>query len=189
MTARTSLRLPLAAGLIALVAACGGAATAGSGDDTSQVAETTDVIEATLEATAEDTAPMPGTDLNACEIVTAADIEAVTDTDGIGDGEFEFNPTVRSPGHSECTYEGDFGRLIVSLTPEDGENLYDAAAGAYKDAVVMDGVGDGAFYSADNNRAFAWKGSVTLMFTIFVSGDLDAAEVSRDLGRAALARV
>jgi hypothetical protein len=188
MTARTSIRLLLASGLIALVAACGGAATAGSGDDASQVAETADVIEATSDA-AEDAAPQPGTDVNACEIVTAADIETATDTDGIGDGEFEANPTVLSPGHSECTYEGDFGRLIVSLTPEDGENLYDAAAGAYKDAVVMDGVGDGAFYSADNNRAFAWKGNVTIMFTIFVSGDLDAAEVSRDLGLAALAKV
>jgi hypothetical protein len=188
MTARTSIRLLLASGLIALVAACGGAATAGSGDDASQVAETADVVEATPEA-AEDAAPQPGTDLNACEIVTAADIETATDTDGIGDGEFESNPTVLSPGHSECTYEGDFGRLIVSLTPEDGENLYDAAAGAYKDAVMMDGVGDGAFYSADNNRAFAWKGNVTIMFTIFVNGDLDAAEVSRDLGLAALAKV
>jgi hypothetical protein len=86
--------------------------------------------------------------------------------------------TSLSPGKTECTYEGDWGRLIVELTPEDGANLYDAARGAYKDASDITGTWDGAFNSAQNHRAFVWKGAVTAMFTMFLNEaeQLDAAE-------------
>jgi hypothetical protein len=180
MTTKTTLRSILLIGLLAAVSACGGAA-AGSppatGDETSAPAETL-VPETADEGAPQDAAPVPGTALNACEIVSPPDIAAATDIDGVEPGQFKSTPTTLSPGHSKCTYEGDFGRILVDLTPEDGANLYDAAAGAYKDAAPIPGIGDGAFYSADNDRAFVWKGSVAIMFTIFVNGELDPADVA-----------
>ncbi|HET9521861.1 MAG TPA: hypothetical protein VFO73_12500 [Candidatus Limnocylindrales bacterium] len=191
MTTQTTLRSILLIGLLAAITACGGAAagsTPATGEEISAPAETLapEVID---EGIPDDAASVPGTALNACEIVTATDIAAATDVDGVEPGEFESTPTTLSPGNSECAYKGDFGRILVDLTPEDGANLYDAAAGAYKDAAPIPGIGDGAFYSADNDRAFVWKGSVAIMFTIFVNGDLDPADVAEKLGKLALAKV
>ena len=190
MTTQTTLRTILLVGLLAAITACGGAAagsTPVSGDEPSTPAET--LAPETTNDAPQDAAPVPGTGLNACEIVTATDIAAVTDVDDVDPGEFESTPTALSPGNSECTYAGDFGRILVDLTPEDGANLYDAAAGSYKDAAPIPGIGDGAFYSADNDRAFVWKGSVAIMLTIFVNGDLDPADVAEKLGKLALAKV
>ncbi|HET9458199.1 MAG TPA: hypothetical protein VFO78_12705 [Candidatus Limnocylindrales bacterium] len=187
MTApRSMIRLLVLTGLIAVLAACGGA-TARDSDGNQTSPEPTIVTEAT--AAPDGDTPEPGTDLDACEILTPADIETATDTSGVAEGEFEATPTVLSPGHTECTYEGDFGGVIVALTPEDGENLYDAAAGAYKDMVLLEGLGDGAFFSADNHRAFVWQGNVTVMFTLFVNGDLDAATVAEAFGEAVVAKL
>ncbi|HEV8698042.1 MAG TPA: hypothetical protein VGQ89_10155 [Candidatus Limnocylindrales bacterium] len=73
----------------------------------------------------------PGTDLNACQIVTSDDVKAATrSTDPVAAGTLKASPTSLSPGHTECRYEGEFGGIIVALTPEDGANLYDAARGA-----------------------------------------------------------
>lgn len=188
MTApRSTIRLFFLSGLVAVVAACGGADARDADVGGVASAEPMIVADATV-APADDTL-QPGTDLNACEILTPADIEAATDTAGVAEGEFEATPTVLSPGHTECTYEGDFGGVIVALTPEDGENLYDAAAGAYKDMVVIEGLGDGAFFSADNHRAFVWQGNVTVMFTLFVNDDLDAATVAEAFGEAVVSKL
>ena len=127
----------------------------------------------------------PGTTLDACEIVTTDDIKTATkSTAAIPAGALKESPTVLSPGQTECRYEADFGRIIVELTPEDGENLYDAAEGAYKDAAILPGIGDGAFNSDDNNRAFVWQGNVTVMLTMFVRGDLQQVDVATELGKA-----
>ena len=127
----------------------------------------------------------PGTTLNACEIVTTDDIKAATRaTTAIAAGTLEASPTVLSPGRTECTYEGAFGGIIVELTPDDGENLYDAAEGAYKDAAMMPGIGDGAFNSDDNKRAFIWKDKVTVMLTMFVAEPLTQVDVATELGKA-----
>jgi hypothetical protein len=127
----------------------------------------------------------PGTLLNACEIVTSDDIKAATKaTTAVAAGTLELSPTVLSPARTECRYEGEFGGILVELTPDDGENLYDAAEGAYKDAAVMPGIGDGAFNSDDNNRAFIWKDNVTVMLTMFVADPLTQVDVATDLGKA-----
>jgi hypothetical protein len=132
----------------------------------------------------------PGTTLNACEIVTSDDIKTATKSTGsIPAGTLKESPTVLSPGQTECRYEGDFGGIIVELTPEDGENLYDAAAGAYKDMAVLPGIGDGAFNSDDNNRAFVWKGDVTVMLTMFVGEGLEQADVASELGKAIVGKL
>jgi hypothetical protein len=191
MTANRSLRLILAGGLVAIVAACGGAASgAGAGSEPGSDAGTTST-EATprptdvpfAEADAE-----PGTKLNACEIVTADDIASATSAEDVADGELKLAPTVLDEGRTECTYEGDFGRIIVELTPTDGANLYDAAVGAYDGAVLYDGIGDGGFWAEKNNRAFFWKGSVTVMLTIFLN-DADPTTTAEDLGTLAIGKV
>jgi hypothetical protein len=155
MTANRSLRLILAGGLVAIVAACGGGASAGAGSESgpgvgTRSAETTprptDVPFAEADA-------KPGTDLNACEILTADDIASATNAPDVAEGTLELAPTVLDEGRTECTYEGDFGRIIVELTPTDGANLYDAAVGAYDGAKLYDGIGDGGFWSDKNSRA------------------------------------
>ena len=193
MTGNRSLRLILAGGLMAFVAACGGASSgqgAGPGSDTGSDSGTT-AAEATPRPTdvpfAEADA-RPGTDLTACEILTADDIATATQADDVADGAFEAAPTVLDEHRSVCTYEGDFGRVIVELTPTDGANLYDAAIGVYDGAELYDGIGDGAFWSDKNNRAFFWKGSVNVMLTIFLN-DADPVSTAEALGTLAIGKV
>jgi hypothetical protein len=132
---------------------------------------------------------MPGTDLNACEIITSADVAAAFNLKfPVAEGTLKANPTILSPGHTECRYEGEYGGVIVSLTPEDGANLYGAARGAYKDAADIAGIGDGAFNSDDNHRAFIWKDKVAVMLTMFV-GELSQMQVATDLGNAVIEKL
>jgi hypothetical protein len=193
MTSNRSIHLILAVVLVALVAACGGASSgqgSGPGSDTGSdtgptSAETTprptDVPFAEADAT-------PGTALTACEILTADEIATATGADDVADGKLEAAPTVLDEARTECTYEGDFGRIIVDLTPTDGANLYDAAVGAYDGAELYEGIGDGAFWSEKNNRAFFWKGSVNVMLTIFLN-DADPASTAESLGTLAIGKV
>lgn len=145
------------------------------------------------EAAEEDPAPTPGTALNACEIVTAEDIAAATGIDAatIGSGELTESPTVLSPGHTECDYTGEWGGVIVSLTPEDGANLYDAARGSYDDASDREVTGaDGAFWSEDNGRGFFWKGAVAVMLQVgFLADGGDRDAIVTALGQAAIDKV
>ena len=103
----------------------------------------------------------PGTTLSACEILTADDIATATGTEDVADGALEAAPTVLDEVRTECTYEGDFGRIIVELTPTDGANLYDAAVGACDGAELYEGIGDGGPNPEKNNRAFFWKGAAS----------------------------
>jgi hypothetical protein len=193
MTHNRSLRLLLAGGLVALVAACGGAgsgagagADAGTNGDTGPAAAET-TPRPTDAPFAEDDAK-PGTTLSACEILTADDVAGVTGVANVAAGELKPSPTVLDEAASNCTYEGEFGRIIVGLTPTDGANLYDAAIGAYDGAVLYEGIGDGAFWSDKNNRAFFWKGSVNVMLTIFLN-DLDPVDTAEELGTLAIGKV
>jgi hypothetical protein len=187
-------RSVLAGLLVLVVAACSSAAPADELDQaTTAPAPSTAVVDtADVGAVIYDEAdPEPGTTLNACEIIDADDVQAAFGLEeAVADGTFEADPTVLSPNHSECRYEGDFGRLIVSLTPEDGANLYDAAYGAYDDLVVIPGVGDGAFWSAGTKRAFIWQDRVTAMIQIGIAGgEVTGLEVVAALGEAMIAKL
>jgi hypothetical protein len=196
------LRLTASGLLVLVVAACGGG-SAGT-DDESDGAIAQPVASTAAETAAdpndpeavgaivyEEEVPVPGTTLDACEIVTADDVKAAFMVDGtVAAGTFEADPSVLSPGHSECTYQGDFGRLIVALTPEDGANLYDAAYGAYDGLEVITGLGDGAFWSAENRRGFVWQDRVTAMFTIQPSdGEMTGLELTETLGQMMLGKL
>jgi hypothetical protein len=190
-----ALRRSALAGLLVLaVAACGGgAATADETVEITSAPEATSAIVDTADVGAivyEEADPEPGTTLNACQIIDAEDVQAAFGLEeAVADGTFEADPTVLSPNHSECRYEGDFGRLIISLTPEDGANLYDAAHGAYDDLQEL-GLGDGSFYSDDTNRAFVWQERVAAMLSIHpVGSSLDSVAIAESLAEAMLAKL
>ena len=171
-----------------VLAACGGGSTA-TGTTTSAAPATAAAESTTPDATAATGGGVegnltPGTNLNACEIVTTDDVAAAFNLKfPVAEGTLKATPTILSRGHTECRYEGEYGGVIVALTPEDGANLYDAARGAYKDAADIAGIGDGAFNSDKNQRAFIWKNKVTVMLTMFV-GELSQMQVATDLGNA-----
>jgi hypothetical protein len=179
-------RSVLPAGLLLAIltlAACGGGGTT----TPSTTPAASQAVESPASSEPDPGEPTPGTALKACELITADDIKTATKAASVDPGVGKDSPTSLSPGQTECAYEGDYGRIIVELTPEDGANLYDAARGAYKDAVDIGGLaGDGAFNSDGNNRAFIWKGAVTIMLTMFLDGELDQTAVATSLGQAML---
>lgn len=204
-----SLLRPAALGVLALaLVACGGGGAPAQADvdDTA----TTPVASAVADAPVadapvadpndpegvgaiiyEEEVPVPGTTLGACDIITADDVKTAFGVDvPIAPGVFEASPTVLSPGHTDCEYEGDFGRVLVSLTPEDGANLYDAAYGAYDGLEVIPGLGDGAFWAAKNDRGFVWQDRVAAMISVYASGaEVDEVEIVTSLGGALLAKL
>jgi hypothetical protein len=205
MTTKDLLRLGATGLLVLTVAACGGGASGdadGSDVDTTRP-EATTAVDGTIGDAVdpnepedvgaivyEEDVPVPGTTLNACELITTDDVKAAFAAEGmVATGALEMAPTVLSPGRNECTYEGAFGRLLVEVTPEDGANLYDAAYGAYDGLEAITGLGDGAFWSDKNHRGFVWQGRVTAMFTIFASGDLTGVELTRTLGEALVGKL
>lgn len=54
--------------------------------------------------------------------------------------------------------------------------------------MTSEGIGDGAFWSDKNHRAFFWKGSVNVMLTVFLN-DLDPIDTAEDLGALAIGKV
>lgn len=187
---------PIAAMLAAAVtlAACGGATSDAS--QPASAAPSSAASTAPTESADASTEATPGTALTACEIVTEDDVMAViADLSGesvtIPAGESKETPTSLDPFGTECRYTGDWGGVIVSLTPADGANLYDAARGSYADAQDVETPGaDGAFWSEDNTRAFFWKGSVNVMLQIgFMAVEVDRAEVVKALGAEAIAKL
>lgn len=179
--------LPLA--LVLILAAC----SSGSPDTSDASAESSVPPSAAASEEPEAQPPVAGTSLNACEIVTGADIESALALDAgtVADGELQETPNTLSPGHTDCSYSGDWGGLKVSLTPEDGANLYDAARGAYDDASDRELVGtEGAFWSQGTSRGFAWKGAVAVMLQFsFITVDADWDDATTALAQAAMDRV
>jgi hypothetical protein len=193
-----------AIGLLAIVlVGCGGGS---SGDAESIVdVETTTAASTAADAAAVDPneladagaiiydeeIPVPGTTLGACDILTPDDIRVALGLEApVPAGTFEASPTVLSPGHSNCAYEGDYGRVLVSLTPEDGANLYDAAYGAYDGLEVIPGLGDGAFWAADTNRGFIWQDRVAVMLSVYpVERDAADADLIKALGTAIIGKL
>jgi hypothetical protein len=180
--------------VVAIVAsACGSAASSEPGSSATPVASPAATASEEPTASQEPAEPVAGTDLNACEIVTPTDIAAALEIDPteVAPGELRESPTSLSPGHTDCRYSGDWGGLVVNLTPEDGANLFNAARKAYADASdhVVTG-SDGAFWSADTKRGFFWKGPVTalLQFShLTVGADFEEATVA--IGQAVIDRV
>ncbi len=119
--------------------------------------------------------PTPGTSLTACELVSAADVEAVLSLEAgtVAAGTLEAAGTVLDPGVTTCTYEDQsWGGLIVSVTPTDGVNAWDALATVYTGPAESLNVGDAGLWFEDYDRGYFLKGSafVELQFTFLVDG-------------------
>ena len=180
--------------LVALVAAaCGSTSSSAPASSDAPVASSGAVASEAPDASLEPVAPVAGTDLDACELVEPADIAAALDLEpaDVAAGELTESPTSLSPGHTDCRYTGDWGGLSVSLTPEDGANLYDAARGSYADAADLEIAGaESAFWSADQKRGFFWKGAVTVMLQFsHITTGADIADATAAIGQAAMDRV
>jgi hypothetical protein len=192
---RRFLVAPALALLILSLVACGGGSSApsstgaGAGADTAAATAAATTAPAAPDAGGVQEDKTPGTDLDACQIVTAKDIAAAIATSDVPDGTFKKTPNSLSPGSSLCKYVGDFGQVEVALVPEDGANLYDAARGSYEDASDMSGIGDGAFNSIAHHRAFVWKGHVAVMLTMFLMGSAEQLPVATDLAKDVIAKL
>ena len=180
--------------VVAIVAtACGAAAPSSPAVSAAPATSSDPLATEQPAASQEPAAPGAGTDLDACEIVAATDIATALDLEpaDVAEGELTESPTSLSPGHTECRYQGDWGGLSVSLTPEDGANLYDAARGSYADAADLEiAGGESAFWSADQKRGFFWKGAVTVMLQFsHITTGADIADTTAAIGQAAMDRV
>lgn len=183
--------------LVILALALAACASSTAADPSSEPAATDqpDVASPTASVAEDDGIPEAGTDLTACEILTAADIEAALSLEPgtIEQAESVATPNVLSPGNSQCEYSGDdWGGVSVILTPEDGVNLYDAARGSYDDASDLVIVGtDGAFWSEDTSRGFVWKGNVATMIQIgfLVESGADRGAIAEELLAAIASKV
>lgn len=178
---------------VLLLAACGGTSSspavtstpAGTGTTLPTTAGT-DVPPAPADAT-------PGTTLTACQLVTAGDIETALGLDSgtVSEGTLQQKGTVLDPASNECRYQDDaWGGLVVSVTPTDGANTYDAVAKTGTGGEPLAGIGDAALWFDDSDRGYFLKGSVLvlLQFSHLVDG-----RAFRDptvaLGTAAVARI
>jgi hypothetical protein len=157
-------RLALSLLLVPILAACGGATPS----STEPGGGATPAPEAT-QSGGGDSEPTPGTALSACDIVAPEDIEAAVDLDAgtVGEGELKEAGTVLDPAATECRYQGDWGGLVVSLTPADGVNVFDALVSSFGDEAETLEIGDGALWFADDDRGYFLQGPVMvrLQFT------------------------
>ena len=175
---------------VILLAACGTSPGSSDGQPSSGGAPSAPVDSAS-EGSGE---PTPGTDLTACELVTAADIEAALALAAgtVAEGVHRETPNVLSPGSNECRYEDEaWGGLVVMVTPEDGVNTFDAVNDVFgEDAEVVE-AGDGALWFPANLRGYFLQGSVMvlLQFTFIVEDGADFKAATIAVGQAAIGRL
>jgi hypothetical protein len=199
MSATRLLAAPLIV-LALLVAACSSAPAAVQtpGRSAPPVQQPTEAPEETEDSDPGPAEPdaTPGTALTACELVTPADIEAAIGLEAgtVSPGELKAKGTVLDAFANECRYDDDeWGGLVVSVTPTDGINTYDAVHDVFgDDAEKLDGIGDGALWFPENDRGYFLKGSVLVMlqYTYLTAGDFDTfRDPTVSVGTAAVSKI
>jgi hypothetical protein len=136
----------------------------------------------------------PGTALSACELVAPQDIEAALSFEAgtVDAGELQENPSVLDPAANDCRYQGDWGGLVVAVTPTDGVNVFDAVDDSFGDDAEALDIGDGALWFENNDRGYFLKGSVMvrLQFTHLTGGGLTSfRDPTIALGGATVAKI
>jgi len=175
-----------------MLAACGTSPGEGSSAESAAAqASQESSAEASAEASSE-AEKTPGTNLTACELVTAGDIESALGLDAgtVADGVLEQTPTTIDPAANVCTYDGDWGKLIVNATPTAGTSTFNALAKVYgEDAEALD-VGDGGYWFEDNDRGYFLKGSVMVfMQFVFIADGTKFREPTITLGEGLVAKI
>jgi hypothetical protein len=137
----------------------------------------------------------PGTALTACELVTPGDIEAALSLEAgtVSEGTHKAKGTTLDAYVNECRYDSDeWGGLIVTVTPTDGLNTYDAVHDVFGDDAEALDVGDGGLWFPENDRGYFIKGSVLTMlqFTYLTEGEFDTfRDPTVALGEAAVSKI
>ena len=121
-----------------------------------------------------------------------ADIEAALELDAgtVDEGTFKEAGTTLDPAANECRYTGAWGGLVVSSTPTDGPNVFDALVNSFGDEAEELQIGDGALWFQDDRRGYFLKGVVLvrLQFTHIVDGT-PVRDPTIAIGTAAVGRV
>ena len=172
---------------------CGGAANTetpyeGNGDSSPEVA-TSEEAGGTENGGA---AAAPGTDLTACELVTADDIAAALGLDAasVADGDLHQLDSDEDPNVTECRWVEDWGGLAVIVEPGNGANQFADTRQAVADRAESLDIGDAALWVDDIERGYFLKGTVlvTVMFTRLADRS-PFREPTISLGTAAVAKV
>jgi hypothetical protein len=184
---RASARATSLIAVALLVAACGP-----TGSQTRAPATGSTATQAPGSTKAAEGEPTPGTALTSCELVAPADIEAALKLAAgtVAAGTLEQQPTSLDPAANECTYRGDWGGLIVHVTPTDGPNVFDALVKAYGDTSEAVDVADGGLWFEANDRGYFLKGVVMVRLQFqFIADGTKFRDPSIAIGTAALAKV
>ncbi len=190
----TDLRRPISplAVLVLVLAACGGAGGGGgnasaaptNGTATSgPTQETASEAPATAAATPAGGGGGGGTASNACELITAAEVEGI-----IGGGPLKTNLLDGDPSY--CTYDtGDASSVLgTALSSKGGRAVYDVYAAT---GTEVDGFGDEAVFDPDSKTLFIVKGDALLTLTAGAPDTETSAmlEYAKKLAAIALSRM
>jgi hypothetical protein len=134
----------------------------------------------------------PGTDLTACELVTAADIESalnlVPGTAAAGDTR---DVEGDDPAANECSYLAQtWGGLVVIVSPTNGAADFESVVAAAGDDAESLDIGDGALWLPTAERGYFLKGTVLIIIQfIRLVEPVPFREPTIELGEAALAKL
>jgi len=134
----------------------------------------------------------PGTDLTACELVTAADIESALNlepgTAAAGDTR---DVEGDDPAANECSYLAQtWGGLVVIVSPTNGAADFESVVAAAGDDAESLDTGDGALWLPTVERGYFLKGTVLVIIQfIRLVEPVPFREPTIELGEAALAKL
>ncbi len=174
-------------------AGCGGAATtsAPSGASATSSPEA-EASEGTGENESGGAPAAPGTDLTACQLVTAADVAAALGLDAASatDGDLNRLGSDQDPNVTECRWVEDWGGLSVMVEPGNGANTFADTKQALADRAEALDIGDGALWVDDLERGYFLKGSVLVTVTFTRLADRSPfREPTISVGTAAVGKV
>lgn len=189
----TDLRRPVSplAVLVLVLAACGGGGGGGNASavptdgtaTTASTQETAPEAPASAGATPAGGGGGGGTASNACEQITAAEVEGI-----MGGGPLKTNLLDGDPSY--CTYDtGDASSVLgTALSSKGGRAVYDVYAAT---GTRVDGLGDDAVFDPDSKTLFIVKGDALLTLTAG-SPDTETSamlEYAKQLATIALSRI
>jgi hypothetical protein len=135
----------------------------------------------------------PGTDLTACQVILPADVEAALGLDPGTVAAGEDTPVAEDPaypGASQCTYAGDWGRVVVGLIPANGDAAFAGFVETGGDRAEALDMGDGGLWFEDIERGMFLSGPVLVdVGWIRLTEAVPLRDPTIELGEAALARL
>jgi hypothetical protein len=138
-------------------------------------------------------AAAPGTDLTACELVTADDVAAALglDAGSVANGDLHQLDSDVDPNVTECRWAAqDWGGLSVIVSPGSGADQFAHTKESVADRAESLDIGDGALWVDDLGRGYFLKGSVLILVQFTYLADKSPfREPSISLGTAAVDKI